>query len=161
MPFRCNPSEDLPSATKTKRIIFYGKGLKIYGTLPYLLSRRLKAEFYSNNFVQSGGAFRGMGLIAPAYEANYTVVPYTQRPQHASALLNWLLSDAGFEWAIAVPGEFDKEIRCTTAFSSQDPEVWVPDPEGEAWREGFLKAMHEGSLSAIQNLFAGEADVGQ
>jgi hypothetical protein len=159
MAFRCDPPQDLPTVWKPKRIIFYAQGLKIYGVLPYLLNRRLKGEFYSNHFVQGSGAFRGMGMIAPAYECNYTVIPHTQKPEHAKALLEWLSQDAGIEWAIASPQDFNLNIRCSTAFSDRHPEVWVPVENDQGWSEGFTQAMQGLPAAAVQKLLGG-ADVG-
>jgi hypothetical protein len=159
MSFRCDFSQDVPALWKPKRIIFYSQGLKIYGLLPHILNRRLKGEFYSNYFVQSSGAFRGAGMIAPAQEFNYTYVPYTQKPAHAKALLEWLSEDKGFEWAIASAQDFNLNIRCSTAFSDRHPEVWVPAENEQGWNEGFTKAMQGLAAAAIQKLL-GETDVG-
>lgn len=157
MAFRCDPSQDIPASWKPKRIIFYAQGLKIYGVLPYLLNRRLKGEFYSNFYVQSSGAFRGHGMIAPAYESNYTVVPYTQKAEYAKALLEWLSQDAGFEWAIA--RNFHDDLRQGTAFSDRNPEVWAPAEKGAGWNDGFSQAMQGLPAALIQELLGG-ADVG-
>jgi hypothetical protein len=159
MPFRCDFSQDVPNQSKPKRIIFYAQGLKIYGLLPHILNRRLKAEFYSNYFVQSSGAFRGAGMIAPAVEFNYTVIPYTQKPEHAKTLFEWLYEGKGFEWAIAAPQDFNLNIRHSTAFSDRHPEVWVPAQNAEGWSEGFTKAMQGLPAVAIQKLLGG-TDVG-
>lgn len=159
MAFRCDPSQDLPQACNPKRIIFYDQGLKIYGVLPYLLNRRLKGEFYSNYYVHSSGAFCGHGMIAPAYEFNYTLVPYTQKPEHSKALLEWLWQDASFEWAIASPQDFNNDLRKGPAFSNRNPEVWVPAENKQGWGEGFTKAMQGLPAGVIQRLLGG-ADVG-
>jgi hypothetical protein len=159
MAFRCDPPQDLHQVWKSKRIIFYAQGLKIYGVLPYILNRRLKGKFYSNYYVHSSGAFRGHGMIAPAYELNYTVVPYTQKPDYAKALLEWLWQDAGFEWAIASPRDFRNELRHGTAFSSRDPEIWVPAQNETGWSEGFEKAM-QGLPAGVINKLLGGTDVG-
>jgi hypothetical protein len=159
MAFRCDPPQDLPQVWKSKRIIFYAQGLKIYGVLPYILNRRLKGEFYSNYFVQDGGAFRGCGMIAPAYESNYTLVPYTQKPEYAKALLEWLSEDAGFEWAIASERDFNNDLRHGTAFSHRDPETWVPAQNEQGWNEGFSKAMQGLPAGEILGLLGG-SDVG-
>jgi hypothetical protein len=153
--YRCNPRHDLPEKWKAKRIIFYGQGLKIYGEMPYLLKRRLKAEFFSN--FRHNGQF---GLIAPAMEMNYSVVPYNQSPEYTAALLEWLFADAGFEWAIAMPDEFDLNIRRSTAFSDQLPHVWSPAQNEQGWNEGFAKAMTGIPPAAIQKLLGGDAGVG-
>jgi hypothetical protein len=159
MSFRCDFAQDLPEKWKPKRIIFYAQGLKIYGLLPHFLNRRLKGEFYSNNFVQSSGSFRGMGMIAPACEFNYTFIPYTQKPEYAKALLEWLSQDAGLEWAIASPQDFNLNIRCSTAFSDQYPEVWCPAQNEQGWSKGFTQAMQGLPAAVIQKLLGG-ADVG-
>ncbi len=159
MAFRCDFSQDLPAPWKVKRIIFYSQGLKVYGELPYILKRKLQAEFYSNFFVQSSGAFRGHGMIVPAYESNYTVVPYTQKPEHTKALLSWLSEDKGFEWAIASKRDFNKDLRDGTAFTSRNPEVWVPAQNEQGWNEGFTKAMQGLPAAAIQKMLGG-TDVG-
>lgn len=157
MPYRCN-SNDLPASWKAKNIIFYAQGLKIYGVLPYLLHRRLKAEFYSNYGVPAG-TFRGGGIIAPAVESNYTFVPYNQSPELIKALYEWLMKGKmGLYWAIAV--EFEQNIRCSTAFSSRSPEVWSPACNDEGWQEGFSQAMQGLPPNAIQNLLEGRSDVG-
>jgi hypothetical protein len=159
MSFRCDFSQDIPTKGKLKRIIFYARELKIYGLLPHILNRRLKGEFYSNSYVHSSGAFRGTGMIAPAYESNYTVVPYTQKPEQSKALHEWLMQDAGFEWAIASAQDFYADLRHGTAFSDRDPEVWVPAENKEGWSEGFSKVMQGLPDTAIQKLLGG-ADVG-
>jgi hypothetical protein len=159
MAFRCDPPQDLPQAWKPKRIIFYDQGLKVYGVLPYFLNRRLEGEFYSNCYVHSSGAFRGHGMIAPAYESNYTLVPYTQKQEYAKALLEWLSQDTGFEWAIASPRDFNIDLRHGTAFTQRNPEVWVPAQNEQGWSEGFTKAMQGLPAGAIQQLL-GCADVG-
>jgi hypothetical protein len=153
--YKCDPRYDLPEKWKIKRIIFYGQGLKIYGEMPYLMKRRLRVEFFSN--YHHNGQF---GLIAPAMEMNYSVVPYHQSPDLTAALLEWLFADAGFEWAIAVPDEFDLNIRRSTAFSDRNPAVWVPAQNEQGWREGFAKAMSGITPTAIQKLLGGDADVG-
>jgi hypothetical protein len=159
MAFRCDFSQDVPEKWKPKRIIFYKQGLKIYGLLPHILNRRLKGEFFSNYSVHSSGAFRGHGMIAPAYESNYTLVHYTQKPEYAKALLEWLSQDAGFEWAIASPQDFNTDLREGTAFSNRNPEVWVPAQNEQGWSEGFTKAMQGLPAGVIQRLLGG-ADVG-
>lgn len=157
MSFKCDFSQDIPQKWKPKRIIFYKRGLKIYGLLPHILNRRLKGEFYSNYYVQSAGAFRGHGTIAPAYELNYTVVPYTQKPEYANALLEWLSQDAGFEWAIASPRDFTKDLRDGTAFTQRDPETWVPAENEQGWGKGFAKVLQGLPASAIGQLLGRSA----
>ena len=83
--------QDIPSSSKVKNIIFYPDGLKIYGLLPYLLSRKLSSRF-SSSFIQCA-------------ENNFTLVSYNQKPEHVQALVDWLYSEARFEGAIASAGE--------------------------------------------------------
>lgn len=122
MAYWANPQTDLPKAWKQKRIIFYAQGLKIYGQIPYLLQRRLQAEFYSNN-----APFGGARLLAPSFEQNYTVISYRRKggdphsQEAVEALLNWLYADKGFEWAIAK--KFNKRIDLAN-FWNWLPEVW-------------------------------------
>jgi hypothetical protein len=115
MTFYADPRQDLPAPHKQKRIIFYADGLKVYGAIPYVLQRRLKAKFYSNN---APGLFGGR-LIAPTMESNYTVVPYQARHDVIEKLLNWLYADAGFKWGIAK--DFHASIEGWNA--------WRPVPE--------------------------------
>lgn len=82
-----NFDKDIPSSDKQKEAIFYEGGLKIYGTLPYILHRKLKAEFVSSRFEHE--------------ENNFTIVLYAQKPENVQALVNWLYKDAGFVWAIS------------------------------------------------------------
>jgi hypothetical protein len=102
MAYFANPQEDLPQPWKRKRILFYAQGLKVYGQIPYILQRRLQAEFISNN-----APFMGARLIAPTAEQNYTLVRYYREDgrRHSEAtleaLLDWLYADKGFEWGIA------------------------------------------------------------
>lgn len=127
MAFYANPAKDLPAPWEEKRIIFYAEGLKIYGQIPYILQRKLQAEFISNDVV--GGMGR---LIGPSGERNYTLVPYRREDgeRHSEstieALLDWLYEDRGFEWAIAAPGEFERrDLRLVNWFQSP-PETIVP-----------------------------------
>lgn len=136
MPYLCDPTHDLPTKWKQKRIIFYAQGLKVYGELPYLLRQRLRAEFFSNSY--HNGEF---GLIAPAMEPNYTVVSYNQPVERSTALLDWLFADTGFEWAIAAPEEFKLNIWQSTVCSPGIPNTWVPAENSEGWRGGFQKVM--------------------
>ncbi len=103
---RVDFENDIPSAEKTKKIIFYPNGLKIYGVLPYLLNRKLKGEFASSLLYED--------------ESNFTVVGYQQKPEYVQTLVNWLYSGAGFEWAIAQPHE---KLRATP---EQKPETYKP-----------------------------------
>jgi hypothetical protein len=159
MTYLCNPRFDLPEKWKCKRVIFYAQGLKVYGEMPYLLKRKLKAEFFSNHFA-FGGAFRGASMMPPSAEFNYTVIPYRQKPEYIASLLDWLFADAGFEWAIAAPEDFKRNIRCSTAFSDGPPQTWVPANNNKGWKEGFEKAMNGLPSITIQQLLKGQNDVG-
>ena len=138
--FRADLNNDLPAAWKPKRIIFYAQGLKIYGLIPHILNRRLKGEFISNHYVHSSGVFRGAGMLAPTGEANYTVIPYCQKPEHAQMLLDWLYEDKGFEWAIASAQDWNENLREWNAYK-EPPSVWVPASNDQGWREGFRQAL--------------------
>jgi hypothetical protein len=124
MTYFANPREDLPAPWKPKRIIFYAQGLKIYGQIPYILQRRLQAEFISNDVGVLGGR-----LVGPTAECNYTLVRYRRQDDkpHSDAvleaLLDWLCADRGFEWAIAL--DYYKHIDLPNLFN-WPPETWVP-----------------------------------
>ena len=148
--YRANLAIDLPHKWKAKRIIFYQKGLKIYGLIPHLLNRRLKGEFISNHLVISQGAFRGAGFLAPSGEDNYTVIPYAQKPEHAEMLLSWLYDGSGFEWAIAGPENWQDNIQEWNAYR-RCPSTWVPANNEQGWRAGFQKAL-EGDQAALKAL---------
>lgn len=111
--YYADPSKDLPAPWKPKRLVFYAMGLKVYGQMPYILQRRLKAEFISNH-VSTG---MGGSVFWPAAESNYTLVRYRQPDgsPHSEKALNaffdWLYADKGFEFAIAGEGDFYKDIR--------------------------------------------------
>ena len=119
-----NPQFDLPAPWKEKAIIFYAQGLKVYGQIPYLLQRRLQAEFYSNN-----APIFGARIVAPSWERNYTVIPYRHKDGNPhvqkaiKALLDWLYADKGFVWAIAM--DFHDNIKCWNAWRPK-PETWAP-----------------------------------
>lgn len=153
MVYRCDPGLDLPAPHKAKRVIFYRHGLKVYGELPYLLKKRLKAEFYSN-FAVNGG----FGMIAPAVEPNYSVIPCGQPPDRSMALLDWLFADAGFEWAIAI--DYDRDIRCSTAFSGSLPQCWVPANNEGGWRKGFIEAMAGQESATLNPLISPATEIG-
>ena len=122
-----NPQTDLPAPWKEKGIIFYAQGLKVYGQIPYLLQRRLQAEFFSNN-----APIFGARIVAPTREHNYTVIPYRREDGNPhsrkaiKALLDWLYSDKGFVWAIAK--DFGDNIKTWNAWRSK-PETWAPAEE--------------------------------
>lgn len=151
MPFYADPQEDLPQPWKRKRIVFYAVGMKIYGQIPYILQRRLGAEFYSNN-----APFLGGRLIAPTLERNYTVVPYHRddgtrhNDEILESLMGWLIEGEGFEWAIAGPRDFNKEIRRWNAWESP-PDTWIP---GEKCNDAISAAM----LGEIRPLLALQDD---
>lgn len=123
--YYADPVRDLPSTIKSKQCIFYAEGLKVYGQIPYILQRRLEAEFYSNDT----SIFGGGRLTAPTQEPNYTVVPYHRANGRShnnaalKALFDWLYADAGFEWAFAV--EFRRHIREWNLLNPE-PGTFVP-----------------------------------
>ena len=145
MSFYADPSQDLPALWKPKRCIFYAQGLKIYGQIPYILQRRLQAEFFSNNAPAFGGR-----IIAPTVEQNYTVVPYRRRDgaPHSQGtidtLMDWLFADKGLEWAIAK--DFDREIRGWNAYQ-MPPQTWIPTTE-ETQSE-FVRLLTDGGRHAV------------
>lgn len=148
MTYYADPANDLPARWKRKRVVFYRAGLKIYGQIPYILQRKLYAEFISNN---APGLF-GLGgrIIAHSAEANYTIVRY-QRPDgqpHSdstqAALLAWLWAEAGVEWAIARPPEFFDPLDDGPNWFQVPPQTWVP---GTADNQ-----------PALQHLLAGETN---
>lgn len=124
MTYFADPREDLPAPWKPKRVIFYAQGLKIYGQIPYVLQRRLQAEFVSNDV-----SFFGGRLVGPTAERNYTLVRYCRQDGQShgdaalEALLDWLYADKGFEWAIAL--DYHKRIDLPNLFN-WPPEVWMP-----------------------------------
>jgi hypothetical protein len=76
--------KDIPSAGKQKEVLFYQTGLKVYGVLPYILHRKLRAEFCSSS---------------DARENNFTLISYQQKSENVQALADWLYKDSGFVWA--------------------------------------------------------------
>lgn len=132
MTYHCDPSRDLPVAWKPKRVIVYRQGLKIYGCLPYILARRLDAEFISNN-----ASALGARIVAPTMEDNYTLVRYRRRDgrphrrEAVQALLDWLYADRGFEWAVAAPEFFDDRLDLVNWWQAP-PETFVPGSEAAA-----------------------------
>lgn len=131
MSYYANPQSDLPSPFRRKRVLFYALGLKIYGQIPYILSRRLRARFISNQI-----GFMGGRLAFPSGEENWTAVPYQQKPEVAEMLFAWLKEDAGFEWGIA--REWDDDIHAPNAWRTP-PHTWVPGIEG--MKEGFQRVL--------------------
>ena len=120
-------SNDQPQAWKAKRLIFYQVGIKIYGQIPYILQKRLGATFIS-----SESSFMGGRIIGPTFEDNYTIVPYRrsdgteQKPEAINALLDWLLSDRGCEYTIAIAGEFERSDLLRVNWLQMPPETWTP-----------------------------------
>lgn len=131
MSYRADLAHDTPSVTKKKRIIFYRGGLKIYGLLPYILQKKLKAQFFSNTPV--GG---GVMMLLPSHEDNWTAVPYDQSPERLQSLLDWLYSDAGFEVALASRESWEDDIFSANIMN-HPPSVWFP--LGQDTHKGFLQ----------------------
>jgi hypothetical protein len=129
MSFYADPRKDLPAPWKEKRVVIYRQGLKIYGQIPYILQRRLQAEFFSNN-----APFMGSRLLAPTGEDNYTLVPWrskdgrTHSQEAVRALLDWLYADKGFTWAVAAAPEFYERQDEWNAWK-EPPRTWVPAQE--------------------------------
>jgi len=119
MSYYADPTLDLPAPWKAKRIVFYARGLKVYGQIPYILQRRLQAKFYSNDMSLFGGR-----IVGPTREHNYTVISYRLEdgsPHSAAtleALIDWLYSDKGFEFGIADPENFEDQIAMVNWFNS-------------------------------------------
>ena len=140
-----DPHNDLPASWRQKRVIFYQQGLKIYGQIPYLLQRRLQATFVSNVV-----STRMSVIAAPTGEDNYTLVPYrrsdgtSHRLENIEALMDWLYGDSGFEWSIAVPGEYERRDLLTANWFNRPPETWLPA---------------EGYRTLLSGLFLEEGDV--
>jgi hypothetical protein len=143
---------DIISKNNPKRIVLYAKGLKIYGVLPYILARKLKAEFFSNNL-----GVLGAKLIAPTQEDNYTIVPYAQSPASSQKLLDWLYSDAGFLWAIASSEYWDEEIAKPN-ICNKFPEVWLPYENQE--KQTFLAVFSANNSDAAKLLLSTNASMG-
>lgn len=122
MAYYANPRADLPASWKTKRLVFYAMGLKVYGQMPYILQRKLRARFISNHFGGAGGE-----VWWPAAESNYTLVSYRRpdgSPHSAEVLMtffDWLYADKGFEFAIAGEKSFYQDIRSIAIYE------WPPD----------------------------------
>jgi len=125
-------NNDLPSPYHPKRAIFYRQGLKVYGLLPYILQRKLKAQFFSG--VVSWGP--GVRIMVGSWEPNWTAIPYQQAPEKVQALLDWLYSEQGFEVAIASSDDWDDDIFSSN-FMRHPPQVWYP-VQREA-RPGYMR----------------------
>jgi hypothetical protein len=131
MTYYANLSNDLPAPYKRKRVIFYRQGLKVYGLLPYILNRKLKAQFFSGTVSCMGGTI-SMG----SFESNWTAIPYTQSPENLKALLDWLYEDRGFEVALASREDWNDDIFSANVYR-MPPHTWYPI--GNEAREGFLQ----------------------
>jgi hypothetical protein len=143
--FRSSPS-DLPDPNAPKRVVFYFAALKIYGVIPFLLTRRVRGEFISNEWSSGAG---GISFVAPTGEANYTLVPYQQSPASAHALLDWLYADAGFQWGIAEA--FATPLCELRQVNWMRWPVTVWHPAGKR-REGFSAVLQESSQTVQQAL---------
>lgn len=142
MTYFADPKQDLPAPWKKKRIVFYGGGMKIYGQIPYLLQRKLHAEFISNR-----GSFMGGTIVGPTGENNYTIVSYRRpngkrhRERTLGQLMDWLYEGKGFEWAIAARGEFERGDLLVVNWFNVPPETWVPsEGKRELIMRYFLEA---------------------
>lgn len=139
MTYYADLANDLPAPYKRKRIIFYRQGLKIYGLIPYLLQRKLKAQFFSGTI--NWGRVR---ISAGSLEGNWTAVPYQQKSENVSALVDWLYADKGFEVAIASQDDWGDNIFSPNVFRTP-PMTWYPACD-EA-RQGFLRIAGGTTLS--------------
>lgn len=143
MTYYADPSRDLPAPWKAKRIVFYAKGLKVYGQIPYILQRKLHAEFISNNAPLLGGR-----IIGPTREQNYTIIRYRRNDgsmhseEAIEALMDWFYSDKGFEWGIAGSGNFRDNLDGPNFFQ-QPPETVVLAEEGD--RPNLLGLLMDGA----------------
>jgi hypothetical protein len=148
MTYFANLQEDLPSSWHRKRVIFYQQGIKIYGLLPYILNRKLKAQFFSNSFSALGGR-----MSVGSFEANWTAVPYGQSRANIDALLDWLYSDKGFKVAIATPECWNDDIFSANMWK-MPPHTWFP--VGNEAREGFLNVIErpESGRDSVMMLLA-------
>lgn len=113
MRYRAKPSLDFPNPAKTKRILFYRLAIKVYGVLPYLLNRQVQGDFRSND----------NGIVFLSADSNYTVVPYGLDDLAIKALLSWLCADAGFEWGIAGPRDWNATNLRTNNANKPWPQV--------------------------------------
>lgn len=130
---------DLPTPYTVKRVIFYRRGLKVYGLLPYILQRKLKAQFFSGSI-----RWGNVRISAGSFESNWTAVPYNQSPEHVIALLNWLYSDRGFEVALAAQEDWDDNIFSGNVYR-MPPSTWFP--VGDEQRSGFVQVAGGSSLN--------------
>jgi len=139
MPYYADLSNDLPAPYKRKRVIFYRQGLKIYGLLPYILQRKLKAQFFSGTV--SWGNVR---ISAGSLEENWTAVSYASVREYMDALLDWLSSDPGFEVAIASRDDWEDSIFSANVFR-YPPKTWYP-MDGEI-KKGFLQIVEKPDIA--------------
>ncbi len=133
-------ADDIPSPYKPKLAVVYAQGLKIYGAIPYLLTKRLQARFISREI----GGFLGGRIIGPASEPNYTIVPWRREdgalhtPEALQALMRWLESGKGYVWVIAGPENFND--RLDTPWGRHLPKAFQPiDAHSDS--EGLLALM--------------------
>ena len=146
MTYYADLSRDLPTPYERKRVVFYRQGLKVYGLLPYLLQRRLKAQFFSGS-VNWGG----VRISAGSFEQNWTAISYTQTSEALASLLDWLSSDAGFEVAIASREDFDDDIFSANIFR-MPPKTW--HPVGDKALPRFLRIHADMQRSEIAGLLS-------
>lgn len=143
MTYRANLNFDLPVKGRPKRIIFYARGLKVYGLIPELLRIQTGGQFFSNC---AGG--RTGEILMPTAEPNYTAIPYNQSPEACQILLNWLYKDAGFEWAIATPEYFGDSIFSANIFNDI-PQAWSPAPDSDAdWKALFIQVISSQQINS-------------
>lgn len=146
MTYYADLSNDLPVPYKRKRVIFYQQGLKVYGLLPYLLQKKLKAQFFSGSI--SWGNVR---ISAGSFEDNWTAIPYQQSSTNLIFLLDWLYSDSGFEVALASKEDWEDNIFLGNIFH-MPPHTWYP--LGEEVRQGFLQITEHPTRKGIIGLLA-------
>lgn len=149
MTYYADPAKDLPVPWKSKRIVIYAQGLKVYGQIPYILQRRLQAQFISNSVSMPFGG----RIFAPTQEDNYTVIPWRRADgeQHTEAamdaLLDWLYTDKGFEVAVATREYFHNRLDLPNMWQSP-PHVFVPTLEQS--RSLFRLALTSGKIERQQ-----------
>ena len=118
--------EDIPTPYRAKLVVIYARGLKIYGQIPYLLAKRLEAQFISNEISIAGGGSIWGGTAEP----NWTVVPSRRddgqphTPETLQALIDWLQADKGFVATVATPEYYYD--RLDSNWGRQAPRVFQP-----------------------------------
>ncbi len=133
--------DDLPVPWKVKRIIFYRRGLKVYGQIPYILQRRLQAKFVSNT-----ASLWGAKIVAPTGEDNYTIIPYRRedgQPHTDMAIesfLVWLYRDKGFEFGVAAPENFNDKLDLPNWWQSPPKLLKLADNDDRPILAGLLLA---------------------